>query len=64
MEPEEVLGDSLIPVINRLQDIFNQVWVGAERGKERETARCRCCLGGDQGLLHPCRRALKEDDGV
>lgn len=24
---EEVLGESLIPVINRLQDIFNQVGV-------------------------------------
>lgn len=25
MEDQEVLGDSLIPVINRLQDIFSQV---------------------------------------
>jgi hypothetical protein len=41
----DVLGDSLIPVINKLQDIFNQVWRLSELRK-RHAGPCSCIYMG------------------
>ena len=45
LDAAEVLGDSLIPVINRLQDIFSQV---RHRSAGAGRRRSRICAGGGQ----------------
>ncbi len=52
-EEADVIGDSLIPVINKLQDIFSQVWITV-----KHTAYFLWCvsfysLQQTRGSVHP-----------